>query len=82
VPPPHSKADIPGQTLVAETEEDLALWERKWAAETHYACNLCCDGDSYLKRPDGAVLHHRGHTRPIQDAPMDEGLGSGSRWHQ
>ena len=64
-PPPYSKIDIPGELLVAESEEDNDLWVRMAANHNHYFCNICCNDDSYLKRPDGKILHHKGFREPL-----------------
>jgi len=60
-PPPHSKIVLPGELLIAETQDEHGLWSRLWHDGEHYRCLICCDHDSYLKRPDGSVLYHKGY---------------------
>ena len=40
-----------------------------WHDGEHHGCLICCDRDSYLKRPDGSVLYHKGYTSEDPDAP-------------
>lgn len=61
VPPPHSRIVLPGELLIAETRDEYDLWSRLWDDGEHYRCLICCDRDSYLKRPDGSVLYHKGY---------------------
>lgn len=59
-PPPHSKLNLPGELLVAETQDEVDLWVKMAEAKDHYFCNLCCDEDSYLRQPDGKIIRHAG----------------------
>ena len=56
-PPPHRyRMDLPGQYLAAESDEEVDLWMSMVCDGLHYLCGICCDTDSYLKRPDGGML--------------------------
>ena len=59
-PPPHSEIDFPGIFIDAESEGDVDLWVEMAESKKYYQCDLCCDSDSYLTRPDGSRIHHRG----------------------
>jgi len=41
------------------------LWKEMKATGKHYQCVLCCDTDSYLQRPDGTRVFHRGSRYPL-----------------
>jgi len=36
------------------------MWKTLRATGNHYECVLCCDTDSYLQRPDGTRVYHKG----------------------
>jgi len=36
------------------------MWDELRSAGCHYKCVLCCDTDSYLQRPDGSRILHKG----------------------
>ena len=59
-PPPHSRIVLPGRMVDAEAQEEVDLWCRMADDGKHYICNICCDSDSYLRRPGGEFLYHRG----------------------
>lgn len=60
IPPPHSQIEIPGRFLTAKNSAQWNLWRELARSTRHYVCELCCDTDSYLKRPDGVYLYHAG----------------------
>ena len=62
--PPRSlprTREFPGRFIDAEYPEGGELWKEMADSKKHYICELCCDGDSYLKRPDGTRIYHRGY---------------------
>jgi hypothetical protein len=60
-PPPHTDAlEFPGQMIDATTHEAIRLWVDMSNADRYYVCNLCCETDSYLRRPDGIYIYHEG----------------------
>lgn len=61
-PPPHRQNEFPGIFIDAEYPEGGDLWVTMADSKEHYLCELCCDSDSYLKRPDGTRIHHRGRS--------------------
>lgn len=60
IPPPRSEIKIPGIFLTAKNAEEWNLWSELLNSSLHYTCELCCDSDSYLKKPDGSLLYHAG----------------------
>ena len=59
VPPPHTTLILPGHLVIAESQEDVDLWRLMAKEKKYYMCFICCDADSYLKRPDGTILLSR-----------------------
>lgn len=57
-PPPHSTHEIPGTFLDADAD----LWMQMEESGKHYYCMICCDSHTYLRRPDGSRIYHRGYT--------------------
>jgi hypothetical protein len=66
VPPPHRSFDIPGTFIDADYPDGTDLWSELSASKKHYRCEICCDSDSYLQRPDGTKLYHRGCSNVAQ----------------
>lgn len=60
VPPPHRTLPVPGTLIDADSPESLKLWISMSDTKKHYFCELCCNTDSYLRRPDRTRIHHRG----------------------
>jgi len=60
-PPPHSSLTLPGTFLDADSSESVDLWVAMADSHKHYSCLLCCDSDSYHRRPDGTYIFHRGY---------------------
>lgn len=50
----------PGKFLSVVTEDDLDLWVEMSETNEFYFCVICCDSDSFLKRPDGTRILHKG----------------------
>lgn len=50
----------PGELIPAEDEKDRALWLALLNTKKHYFCHFYSDEDSYLTRPDGNRLFHKG----------------------
>jgi hypothetical protein len=64
-PPPRRTLVLPGIFIDADYPEGTDLWESMSQKRKHYFCELCCDTDSYLRRPDGTRIHHRGDRSSI-----------------
>lgn len=61
-PPPHKDPPvIPGVFVDAVSSDEDALWQSMFHDGQHYSCAMCCDSDSYLRRPDGSLIHHKGY---------------------
>ena len=60
-PPIRKRSPLPGKRLNIETDEDMDLWMSLSETHSHYFCQLCCDCDSYLKAPEGRMIHHKGY---------------------
>ncbi len=60
-PPVRMRPSLPGKRLGVDSEEDMELWMGMSETNKHYFCMLCCDSDSYLKTPDGRMIHHKGY---------------------
>jgi hypothetical protein len=62
-PPTGGRTEpIPGEFVDADSPEKLDLWTSLSDRKTHYFCELCCDTDSYLRRPDDKThIYHRGY---------------------
>jgi hypothetical protein len=39
-----------------------SLWTSLYESGRYYYCHLCCDGDSFLKSPDGCHIYHKGYS--------------------
>ncbi len=65
-PPPHSTRELPGIFLDADSDEAVNLWCAMSASRKHYFCSICCDWDSYLRRPDGTYIYHHGNQGPLR----------------
>lgn len=59
-PQPPNKLHPPGRILAAKTGDDFDLWNEMQRSRRFYYCELCCDYDSFLQRPDGTRLYHKG----------------------
>ena len=51
---------LPGQLIDAEADGLWQLFAQMARAAEHYECVFCCDHDSFLRRPDGTYLFHKG----------------------
>ncbi|MFM8364337.1 MAG: hypothetical protein ACKOAS_04225 [Verrucomicrobiota bacterium] len=60
IPPPRSQIEIPGIFLTAKNAQEWNLWRELLQSSRYYSCELCCDTDSFLKKPDGSFLYHSG----------------------
>jgi hypothetical protein len=58
---PLSTLEFPGWTVLAETDEQWALWNALEEGGGHYYCHIFDDEFSYLKSPDGRIIHHKGY---------------------
>ena len=69
IPPEEHKLGFPGEFLPAEEFDELKLWDDLAEDGCHYRCQLCCNTDSYLKRPDGGLIRHAGYVAPQEGPP-------------
>lgn len=67
--PEERKDGFPGNFLTTDEFEELALWEELAGDGCHYRCQLRCNSDSYLKRPDGEIIRHAGFVE-TQEGPL------------
>ena len=58
-PPPHRSFDVPGLFSYGDWEL-YRLWKRLRKLKRYYGGKICCDSDSYLKRPNGECIFHLG----------------------
>jgi hypothetical protein len=59
-PEPYRDSDVPGEFLDEQWSRDDDLRGELDALKKHYRAFICCDSDSYLQRPDGSRIYHRG----------------------
>lgn len=61
---PERAFKAPGEFLEEQWSKDDDLWGELDARKKHYRAFICCDSDSYLQRPDGNRVYHRGSCNP------------------
>jgi hypothetical protein len=66
-PPLCSPMQLPGEFLPSQFEhhgEDDPLssyWQSLYETKRGYYCQICCDGDPFLRTPDGRRILHKGY---------------------
>lgn len=58
--PPHSTRDLPGVFLDVDSEKIVELWMAMGESTQHYFCTICCDLDSYLRKPQRTLFIPQG----------------------
>ena len=60
LPPEERKEGFPGDFLSVDEFDEVDLWDELAGDGCHYRCQLGCNTDSYLRRPDGEIIRHAG----------------------
>ena len=53
--------DWPGEMILVETDDDMALWMEFYDSGKYYVCWGCDDLGSFLIVPGGRRVYHKGH---------------------
>ena len=60
-------AHLPGKMYFVTTEDQVEQYDQLMDEGVHYSGHIHMDTDSYITRPDGTSIHHRGFGKEVID---------------